>query len=160
MSEPNYGYLGAYVSPANAASYGAPLTVGQYVYEVAAGNVSPLPPPGVPTSLAGTAGDQQVALTWTAPAANSGPEVIGYAVQYSDDSGATWADSADSATTSATVTGLTNGTAYVFRVAAYNAVAYGDWTAASSSVTPTTYYMLTEDGDFLQTEDGDNLVYS
>jgi hypothetical protein len=34
------------------------------------------------------------------------------------------------------VTGLTNGTAYTFRVAAINAIGVGAYTAASSSVTP------------------------
>ena len=38
--------------------------------------------------------------------------------------------------TSYTVTGLTNGTAYVFRVAAANAVGTGPWSATSAAYTP------------------------
>jgi hypothetical protein len=38
--------------------------------------------------------------------------------------------------TSYTVTGLTNGTSYQFRVSAHNAAGYGDWTATPVSATP------------------------
>ena len=94
--------------------------------------------PGTPTSLSATGGNAQVALSWTAPADNGGTAITDYAVQFSSDSGSTWSTFADgtSTTTSATVTGLTNGTAYVFRVAATNSAGTGAYTAASSSVTP------------------------
>lgn len=94
--------------------------------------------PGAPTSLATTGGNAQVALTWTASASNGGNSITDYAVQFSSDSGANWTTFADgtSTATSATVTGLTNGTAYVFRVAAVNAVGTGSYTAASAAVTP------------------------
>jgi hypothetical protein len=93
------------------------------------------PPLDAPTGLTATAGNAQVSLAWTAPSGT----ITDYRVQYSSDSGTTWTTFADgtSTTTSATVTGLTNGTAYVFRVAAVNGAAVGTYTAASSSVTPT-----------------------
>ncbi|NBX83417.1 fibronectin type III domain-containing protein [bacterium] len=93
--------------------------------------------PGAPTSLSGTSGNAQVALTWTAPSYVGASAITDYVVQYSSDSGSTWTTFADgtSTSTSATVTGLTNGTAYIFQVAATNSAGTGRYSAASSSVT-------------------------
>jgi hypothetical protein len=94
--------------------------------------------PNAPTNLAATAGNAQVSLTWTAPTFNGGSTITDYSLQFSTNSGSTWTTFADgvSNATSATVTGLTNGTAYVFRVAGINANGTGEYTVASSSVTP------------------------
>jgi hypothetical protein len=91
-----------------------------------------------PTSLSATAGNAQVSLTWTAPAYNGGSVITDYSVQYSSNSGSTWTTFSRTASTTASqvVTGLTNGTSYVFRVAGVNANGTGTYTAASSSVTP------------------------
>ena len=90
-----------------------------------------------PTNIVGTAGNAQVALTWTAPAANGGT-ISDYTIQYSSNSGSTWTTFSDtvSATASVTVTGLTNGTAYVFRVAATNQAGLGAYSASSAARTP------------------------
>lgn len=92
--------------------------------------------PAAPTSLTATAGSAEVALAWTAPTVLSVTPVTDYIVQYSTN-GSTWTTFSDgtSTTTSATVTGLTNGTAYTFRVAAVNNVGTGAY-ATSGSVTP------------------------
>lgn len=94
--------------------------------------------PSAPTGVSGTAGDSQVSLSWTSPASNGGSTITDYVVQYSSNSGSSWTTFSDgtSTSTSATVTGLTNGTAYVFRVAAVNSVGTGSYSTASSSVTP------------------------
>jgi len=105
---------------------------------------SPATPRTVPDSPAfaltgfATAGNAQVALSWTPPASNGGAPITDYVVQFSSNGGSTWTTFADgtSATTSATVTGLNNGTAYLFRVAAVNVAGTGPYATTTSSVTP------------------------
>ena len=94
--------------------------------------------PPAPTSLTATGGNAQVSLSWTAPTVLAQTPITDYLVQSSTNSGSTWTTFSDgtSTATSATVTGLTNGTAYVFRVAAVNGVGTGAYTAATDSVTP------------------------
>jgi hypothetical protein len=94
--------------------------------------------PAAPSSIAGTAGNAQVSLTWSAPLMARGSAITDYEIQYSSNSGSTWTTFSDgiSTNTNALVTGLTNGTPYVFRVAATNAVGIGSYAAASGSFTP------------------------
>ena len=100
----------------------------------------PAPPgvPAAPTDLRGTSGNGTVALTWVAPNYNGGAAIVDYVVEYSTNNSTAWATFADgaSATPLATVTGLTNGTMYAFRVSAVNSAGRG---ASSSTigVTPT-----------------------
>lgn len=113
--------------------------VGTGSYTSASDAVTPVTTPGAPTGVTGTAGDEEVLLTWSVPASDGGSAITDYAVQYSSDSGSTWTTFSDgtSTDTSATVTGLTNDTAYTFRVAAVNAVGTGSYSTASAAVTPT-----------------------
>lgn len=94
------------------------------------------PPP--PTSLTATPGNAQASLSWIAPTVLAQTPITDYIVQYSANSGSSWTTFSDgtSTSTSATVTGLTNGTAYTFRVAAVNGIGAGSYSTASSSVTP------------------------
>ena len=88
--------------------------------------------PGAPTGVSGTNGvSTQSTVSWTAPAANGGATVTGYTVTSSPGS----LHLLD-ATTSCTVTGLTNGTGYTFTVTAANTVGTGPPSAASASITP------------------------
>ena len=90
--------------------------------------------PAAPTGLAATAGNTQATLSWTA-ASNGGSAITDYLIEYSTDN-STWSTFADgtSTATSATVTGLTNGNLYYFRVSAINSVN----TSAASSTASTT----------------------
>lgn len=90
--------------------------------------------PGAPTVIAG---NEQVSLAWTAPSGGSTP--TDYEVQYSSNGGSSWTTFSDgvSTATSATVTGLTNGTGYIFRVRAVNALGEGPYGSASGTATPT-----------------------
>ncbi|MFM9137433.1 MAG: fibronectin type III domain-containing protein, partial [Actinomycetota bacterium] len=88
---------------------------------------APVGVPGVPTNLAATPLAASVRLTWTAPTQNGGSSIADYVIESSDDLGETWTTFADSTSTStsATVTGLTNGESYWFRVSASNALGTG-----------------------------------
>jgi titin len=87
--------------------------------------------PGVPTGLTATPGDREVGLRWTAPADNGGAPVTKYAVAYRPVEEATWSTfETDSPLTRAVVRSLANGFAYQFKVAAYNAIGVGPWSAA------------------------------
>jgi hypothetical protein len=99
--------------------------------------------PGAPTSVTvsdpGT--DGYALVSWTAPGSNGGSAITDYVVQYSSNSGSSWSTFSDgtSTTTSATVTGLTLNTAYIFRVAAVNAIGTGSYSDPSSSFTPVSH---------------------
>jgi hypothetical protein len=96
--------------------------------------VIPITVPGAPTTVAGTAGNGQVVLTWTAPTTTGGSTITGYTV--------TAAPGGSSCVTTGaltcTVTGLTNGTAYTFTATATNSAGPGTASAPSAAVTPRT----------------------
>ena len=135
---PRGGIIGANVTPTQSAASGI-WTAREAEAYARAGAWPALP--GAPTSVSGTAGNAQVSLTWTAPAANGGSAITDYTVQFSSNSGSSWTtfSRAASSATSATVTGLTSGTAYTFRVAAVTALGAGAYSSASSSVTPISF---------------------
>jgi hypothetical protein len=92
----------------------------------------PTTPPDAPTGLTGTAGQQQVALKWTA----SDPSITGYRVQAYDTAGTAIGDPTPSTAKSVTVTGLTAGKDYLFTVAAKNANGFGAESAKAGPYKP------------------------
>lgn len=111
----------------NAAGQGAPATITAVPYDI----------PGAPGNLTADPSDRRVQLSWS-PAPDAGSPVTGYQVEQSSDGGTSWYTPPGVTTdgNSATVTGLTNGVPYTFRVAAVNAAGAG--ASAEVSATPRT----------------------
>jgi hypothetical protein len=90
--------------------------------------------PGMPTGVHATAGDASAVVSWTAPSSNGGSAITGYDI-FVTPSGRVIHVTGGTAR-NATVSALTNGTAYTFKVAARNAVGLGPQSTASAAVTP------------------------
>jgi predicted phage tail protein len=89
-------------------------------------SATPATTPGSPAGLTVTPGRSQVTLSWTAPASDGGSALTSYCVYDGTTAGFQDGTPATTATgTSATVTGLTDGATYYFRVAAVNDVGKG-----------------------------------
>ena len=95
--------------------------------------VTPVTVPGAPTNVTATAGNTSATVNWTVPSSNGGSAIIDYTVT---SSGSQTATAIGAGATSATVSGLTNGTPYTFTVHARNNVGAGAESAASTAVTP------------------------
>ena len=92
--------------------------------------------PSQPLNLSGSPANGSVVLSWDAPASDGGSSIINYVYQYSTNNGASWSIAASTASTATTYTvgSLTNGTGYVFRIAAVNAEGRGPYTTPTSGV--------------------------
>jgi len=104
-------------------------------------NVVPATTPGKATITTVTAGAGQVTVAWTAPLSNGGSAVTGYTVQAFNAAGTLAIDSKTCSPATATgtnciVTGLTNGTAYTFKVTAANVKGSGSASNLSATATP------------------------
>lgn len=124
--------------------------VGVGAFTTASSAVTPIAgtPPNAPTSLTATAGNAQIALAWTAPSAPGTYAITSYTVEYTPSGGSAQTVSTGSTGTSYTLAGLTNGTAYTVRVAGVSAAGTGTFTAASSSVTPSSAALVKLAGDY------------
>lgn len=105
--------------------------------------VSPISPtvPSAPSRVYAKPGDGEALVSWNAPAWDGGFHELlsGYTIESTDDYGTTWTTqvaNTNSLTPLYTVTGLSNGTEYRFRVAAINDVGTSDWSNPSPSATP------------------------
>ncbi len=101
---------------------------------------TPVATPGKPAAPGLTVQDASLDVSWSAPADNGGSAIIDYDVRYSDDSGSTWTEfnsTNTSTATTATIDGLTNGTAYQVQVRAQNSIGDSAW-SDSATATPAT----------------------
>ena len=89
-------------------------------------------PPGAPTGVSATAGNTQATVSFTAPSFTGIPAGITNFKATSNPEGLT----ATGSSSPLTVTGLTNGTSYTFKVQATNSVGFGPESDASGGVTP------------------------
>jgi hypothetical protein len=96
--------------------------------------VTPTGRPLAPVNVTAVGGNAQATVTWTAPD-DGGSPINGYRVT-SSPGGFT---AVTSGATTATVTGLANGTAYTFTVMAKNALGAGPASAPSNAVTPNSF---------------------
>ena len=115
-------------------------SVGAGVYRTE-NDIVPATHPTAPLNLLALAGGTQVILEWTAPISNGGVAISGYEYQQKTGAGdfGSWMDitGADDATTEHTVTGLTYGTSYSFKVRAKNPLA-GEGPASNEVTVVTT----------------------
>ncbi|MGA2455563.1 MAG: DUF4082 domain-containing protein [Solirubrobacteraceae bacterium] len=92
--------------------------------------------PGAPTAVTASAATRQALVSWTAPSSNGGSAITSYTLTPYIGSSAQTPLEVSASTTSAIITGLTNGTAYTFTVAASNVAGSGPASSASGAITP------------------------
>lgn len=95
--------------------------------------------PGAPTGVSGSPADSSVNLVWAAPADSGSSAISGYTVQYAPGSSfSSWTTAAmcTGTGTACAITGLTNGTAYKFRVLATNSTGNSPYSSTSLAITP------------------------
>ncbi len=111
--------------------------IGTSASSEASNTILPLGPPGAPTAATAVAGNGQATVSWVAPASDGGVPITGYVVTPYIGLYPLSPSTFPSTATSQVVTGLANGTAYRFKVAAINAVGTGATSTVSNLVTPT-----------------------
>ena len=106
-----------------------------YVTVIGALNATAPAAPGTPVAIAS---DGSATVYWSAPANDGGSPVTGYTVTASTGNitGNSKTVSGLPPVTSATISGLTNGTGYTFSVSATNAAGRGTASPSSNTVTP------------------------
>jgi RHS repeat-associated protein len=107
--------------------------VGTGAASAASNSVTPATVPGAPTIGTATGGNTQTSVAFTSPSSNGGAPITSYAVTSIPGS-----KTGIGTASPIVVTGLTNGTAYTFKVTATNSAGTSSASAASNSVTPAT----------------------
>ncbi|MGH3172436.1 MAG: fibronectin type III domain-containing protein [Streptosporangiaceae bacterium] len=111
--------------------------------------------PGAPTGLTASSGNGTATLSWSPPASDGGSPVDHYVIE----GGTSPADDGIEDTVGGhtdTISGLTNGTLYYFRVHAQNT--YGDGASATVTVTPVGTGSVPGSPTGLKTSSGDGFI--
>ena len=112
---------------------GNSVALGTFTYASTPTPPVPVDPPTAPLNAVATAGDASATVTWSPPASQGSFPVTNYRVT-SSPGGKVCLVTAP--TTSCTIDGLTNGTAYTFTVQALNGAGWSPNSAATAPVTP------------------------
>ena len=113
-------------------------------------------PPAAPTGVTAADGNGAAVVSWTASATNGSP-VTSYTV--TSNPGNIQVTTANGTTTTATVTGLTNGQPYTFTVVANSAIGSSGPSTASNSVTPTVQPGVPRSAEDAPTDGAVNVVW-
>jgi hypothetical protein len=129
--------VGAGATPAASVGTGARTVWEMATVVFKAGSQAPPTAPAAPSGVTATGADKSARVTWSAPASGGSP-ITSYAITPYIGSAAQPATQVTGTppAASATVGGLTNGTAYTFTVTATNSVGTSPESAPSSQVTP------------------------
>ena len=114
----------------------AETDVGRSASPVEFDPATPQDMPDAPTNLTAIPGDNEIVLTWSAPADNGGQPITDYDIQYRAEGG-NWTDynaTEVSASTTATIPSLVNLTEYEVRVRAVNIVGFGEWSSIETAI--------------------------
>ncbi|MFC5930657.1 heme peroxidase [Cryobacterium melibiosiphilum] len=155
-------YVGSETVPVRTSTVGNVTSIGivgllngtGYTFDVAAINsvgtgpasarsavATPVGPAGAPTIGVSVAGIASATVNWTAPASDGGSPITGYSVRTFIGNVQQGTPLVTGNVTTVVVSGLTNGTAYRFDVAAINAVGTGAPSARAAAVTPQTEFI-------------------
>ncbi len=117
--------------------------------------------PSAPGGVVAAAGSGQATVTWSAPASGGSP-ITSYTVTPSVGGVAQASHTYPSTATTQVVTGLTDGSAYTFVVAATNAVGTGPASSPSAAVTPLAATLTIRNGGSQagRAQQGDQIVVS
>jgi hypothetical protein len=100
------------------------------------GTSSPPTVPSAPTGVTASPASSEALVSWSAPSSTGGSALTSYTVTPYIGSSAQTPVQESASSTSATITGLTNGSAYTFKVVASNGVGPSSASSASTAVTP------------------------
>ena len=105
---------------------------GEWSYEQDGTPTASVMPPGEVTGVSVSAGDQSLTVTWNAPSGGNTP-IVDYGVRWRR-SGDSWSQHVTSST-SYTITGLRDHTAYEVQVRARNGAGWGSWSPSATATT-------------------------